>query len=496
MKLEILEEPVLEFGSGGSHIDVRHGLMSYGPLDKGTELAPTEVRLGVVGTKQTIEGIRAWLELARGGMPAKTSRLRNLFPPFPGFSRDSCFGSSLVLNDRWCAEIRSREIAGLLALGGDADLIDAAVELFLDAARDLVDQGGPAVLVCAPPSDLLAALDADPRERPDVLEEELDEGSERAPTTRTGTRVPFHDLLKARGMRLAVPIQMVRPDTYSAGASGLPKNRRHKGPRANRPLQDEATRAWNLHTALYYKAGGILWRIVREPADLTACFVGVSFYRSVDGDRLLTSVAQVFNERGEGMIIKGAPAKLDKDDRTPHLSEEDASALLAHAIQAYRREHRTNPARVVLHKTSRMNGAESRGFAAGAAAERIDSVDLLFVRRGFTRLFRQGTYPPLRGTYLETGAQSGLVYLRGSVNFFATYPGMYVPRPLEFELEAAESTPRQLAVEILALSKLNWNNTQFDGGEPITVRAARRVGDILKCVPAGLEIRPSYRYFM
>jgi hypothetical protein len=73
---------------------------------------------------------------------------------------------------------------------------------------------------------------------------------------------------------------------------------------------------------------------------------------------------------------------------------------------------------------------------------------------------------------------------------------MYVPRPLEFQMEAAESTARQLAVEILALSKLNWNNTQFDGGEPITVRAARRVGDILKCMPEGLEIRPAYRYFM
>jgi hypothetical protein len=496
MNLDIFEEPVLEFGGGGSHIDLRHGLMSYGPLDKGTDLAPTEVRLGVVGTKQTIEGVRAWLELARKGIAGKESRLRNLFPPFPGFSRDSCFGSSLVLNDRWCAEIRSREIAGLLALGGDADLVDAAVELFLDAAKDVLDQGGPAVLVCAPPSDLLAALDADPSERPDVLEEELDEGSEPPPRTRAVSRVPFHDLLKARGMRLAVPIQMVRPDTYSGGVLPLPKKRRHKGARASRPLQDEATRAWNLHTALYYKAGGILWRIVRDPADLTACFVGVSFYRSIDGDRLLTSVAQVFNERGEGMIVKGGPAKLDKDDRTPHLSEEDASTLLAQAIQSYRREHRTNPARVALHKTSRMNEAEIRGFAAGARAERIDSLDLLSVRRGFTRLFREGTYPPLRGTYLETGSRSGLVYLRGSVNFFATYPGMYVPRPLEFQMEAAESTARQLAVEILALSKLNWNNTQFDGGEPITVRAARRVGDILKCMPEGLQIRPAYRYFM
>ena len=53
-----------------------------------------------------------------------------------------------------------------------------------------------------------------------------------------------------------------------------------------------------------------------------------------------------------------------------------------------------------------------------------------------------------------------------------------------------------LASEILSLSKLNWNNTQFDGGEPITVRAARRVGDILKCVPEGGTIQPSFRFYM
>jgi hypothetical protein len=49
---------------------------------------------------------------------------------------------------------------------------------------------------------------------------------------------------------------------------------------------------------------------------------------------------------------------------------------------------------------------------------------------------------------------------------------------------------------MLSLSKLNWNNTQFDGGEPITVRAARRVGDILKCVPEGAPIQPSFRFYM
>jgi hypothetical protein len=89
------------------------------------------------------------------------------------------------------------------------------------------------------------------------------------------------------------------------------------------------------------------------------------------------------------------------------------------------------------------------------------------------------------------------LYLRGSVNFFETYPGLYVPRPLEFELARTDATVSQLATELVALSKLNWNNTQFDGGEPITVRAARRVGDILKCIPAeGGVVQPSFRFFM
>ncbi|HEY5618593.1 MAG TPA: hypothetical protein VIK60_11660, partial [Vicinamibacterales bacterium] len=67
---------------------------------------------------------------------------------------------------------------------------------------------------------------------------------------------------------------------------------------------------------------------------------------------------------------------------------------------------------------------------------------------------------------------------------------------LEISIARAESTASQLATEMLALSKLNWNNTQFDGGEPITVRAARRVGDILKCVPEGGHVQPGFRFFM
>lgn len=485
MRSEVLVEPELEFGAG-SHIDVRFGLRQFGPLDLGTATAPTAIRVGLVGTADTIEGVQQWLAKCRDGVAAKTSRLFNLFPAFPGFTAETCFKSSLVFHERWTGVISGREIADLMSISKPYELAGEAASMFVEYAARLLEHGSIHVIVCAPPPELLASLDAGLDNYVDDTEGGIDEGSE---PERQRIRVPaFHDALKALGMRLGVPLQMIRPPTYE----GSKRSGTNVG-----PLQDPATRAWNFHTALYYKAGGIPWRLVRDSSALSTCFIGVSFFRALHGERLLTSVAQVFNERGEGVIVRGAPALLDKSDRTPHLSSGDSAALLATAIATYRKEHRAMPARVVVHKTSKLTAGEIEGFRQAAVADRIDVVDLMSVRRSFTRLFRLGPNPPLRGTLLRLGSQTGILYLRGSVSFFETYPGLYVPRPLEIELAHADATFVQIATEMLALSKLNWNNTQFDGGEPITVRAARRVGDILKCIPAeGGVIQPSFRFFM
>jgi hypothetical protein len=493
VKTTLLPEPELEFGDGGTHIDVRFGIMRHGPLDRGTDLAPTELRVGIVGTQRCVEALLGWLERCRSEIPAKESRLANLFPRFPGFSPESCFAAELHWHDRWISEIHPQTIQDILETTPETATSEA-VDLFLEHVRQVVETGGPMVVLCAPPNELLGVLDSSIGPRIDPVDAEIDEGGE----GRSGSQhLPaFHDLLKARGMALKVPIQMIRSETYAPKLEPKKKRERKKGSASQRTVQDEATRAWNLHTALYYKGGGIPWRLVRRSSDLATCFVGISFYRTTDKQRVLTSMAQVFNERGEGIIIKGATAAISKDDRTPHLSEMDAHALLASAIKQFRTEHRTVPARVVVHKTSKMNKEELEGFSAATTDERIDTVDLVSVCRSEIRLFRHGTYPPLRGTLLDLDDRSALLYLRGSVNFFETYPGLYVPRAFEFTSHQGPSTIRTLADEIFALSKLNWNNTQFDGGEPITVRAARKVGDILKHVAEGWQVQNRFRFYM
>jgi hypothetical protein len=136
------------------------------------------------------------------------------------------------------------------------------------------------------------------------------------------------------------------------------------------------------------------------------------------------------------------------------------------------------------------------GFAKAIAETHVDSLELLSVSKSFTRLFRSGVYPPLRGTFLSLDDAHHVLYTRGSVEFYATYPGMYMPRTLKIRCDKVEQTPRYLAEESLALTKMNWNDTQFDGGAPITIRAAGEVGSILKYAGESDDMPPHYSFYM
>jgi hypothetical protein len=266
--------------------------------------------------------------------------------------------------------------------------------------------------------------------------------------------------------------------------------------RRGRTIQDEATRAWNLHAALYYKSGGRPWRLARNSSELATCFVGIHFPFALSGEARFSSLAQVFDERGDGIIVRGAGVRTDKGDRTPRLDQDAAYSLLSQALERYYDTHRQYPARVVIHKASAHDDAEISGFRTALTECRIEHADFVsFGLRSSARLFRLGKYPPLRGSLLELDDSRFILYTRGSVPYFRTYPGQYVPRPLAFQIDAAESTPQQVATDLLGLTKMNWNDTQFDHRLPITIEAARRVGKILRYVDREF-LASRYSFFM
>ncbi len=102
----------------------------------------------------------------------------------------------------------------------------------------------------------------------------------------------FRSGLKARATRYGIPTQIVWPRTIEGQT-----NKRGK-------RQDPATRAWNLATALYHKAGGVPWRL--HNFDPGVCFVGVSFYResAAAGALLRTSVPSLTDDSQIGADLR------------------------------------------------------------------------------------------------------------------------------------------------------------------------------------------------
>lgn len=496
MEIDILSEPELQFGVD-KHVDIRFGIMNNFVFDFNSPIAPKNIKVGIVGTNETIEGSRKWLERCKSEIPAKYSNQPNLFPKFPGFCLEEAFQSSLILDSRLERAIPNHVIESIMDQRNLNKSIEDLVNLFFENIEYLSEISD--VVICALPEVMIDFFlqqipenEAGEVNKLDDLENEEDENPKKVEKNTNLYKIDFHDMLKAKGMAVNIPIQILLPSTYDESK----RRKKSKNTSILRSNQDEATRAWNLHTAIYYKAKGIPWRLVKNPSDFTTCYIGIAFYKTLDQMKLLTSIAQVFDERGEGIIVRGGMAKLSKDDRQVHLSANDAFDLMSSGINQYKKEHGNYPARIVVHKSSIHNEEEKDGFMQAVQSFNIDRVDLISIRPSLTRLFRTGAYPPLRGTLLNLDNRNSILYSHGSVNFFATYPGLYVPRSLHLQFDKKEQTQRFLAQEILALTKMNWNNTQFDGREPITLRAAYQVSGILKYIGLNDPIIPNYRYYM
>src|SRR4051794_31795217 len=119
MRAHVLDEPELEFGAGRRHIDPRFGIASYGPVDAGTDAAPTSIRVAIVGPEAAVEGIRSWLQRAREPINAKPPRYpgqATLFPSFSGFDHDHSFRSVLAMEERNMRTVSHREVVSFANL--------------------------------------------------------------------------------------------------------------------------------------------------------------------------------------------------------------------------------------------------------------------------------------------------------------------------------------------------------------------------------------------
>lgn len=474
----LLDEPQLEFGDGGRHIDPRFGLCRYGPLQT---FAGDHLTVGLIGTAETVEGFERWMTRITRGIAGSSTKQPNLFPPFPGLRDQNPFRCSFEVSPTARRVLPLRQIGQIISTKGHSEAVGKAASLLSEQASAMLESSDkPDVIVVALPFDLIERVVNDHVQTADENRDYYD-----------STDLDFRDLFKAQTLRLRRPTQVVWPTLWDDDAR-IPRKLKD----TTRRVQDPATRAWNLSNALFYKAGRVPWRLPRSESQLQTSYVGIGFYRDLSGKRLLTSTAQMFDERGKGVILRGARAHVDRSDRHPYLDRVDAYDLLRRSLKRYFDQHYHFPARLVILKTSRFERGEAQGFQEAAEEASVAYSDLVWINeRSAITMYREGDYPPLRGTVIVVG-RDAVVFTRGSVPLYRTYPGLRVPRPLMLRPYNNDRPIGEIARDVLALTKMNWNSTQFDGAIPIPIRAARQVGKVLRHVPHGETEASDYPYYM
>ena len=143
MNLSILEEPELEFGGGSRHVDIRFGIKDYGPFDLQAPKAPKEVRIGLIGTAETVEGASRWLETCAQGVAQKETKQPNLFPAFPPVTSTSSFCCEFATDASRTRVLSSAAIETVAEKEGVAARVEHAAELFAKEIEFLAENGNP-----------------------------------------------------------------------------------------------------------------------------------------------------------------------------------------------------------------------------------------------------------------------------------------------------------------------------------------------------------------
>lgn len=494
MKLHpLISEPELQFYRE-RNICPRNGIASHGVFDLTRSSRRSEILLGAVGTQEGIEKFNDWLERCRYYVDVEHKESEkvirpNLHLPFYGFNEDSGFRVKVVFGEDNQKRINPQDVSAIIKEKSPVQRIDTAVDKYFSAATFLDENRPVDVIVCIIPDDLFESISksispnsTDEEENEQTLEEMINSDDNEEENLEHN----FRRQLKAKGIaHLNAPLQLVVESTFDKGKK--------------KKQQIEATRAWNFFTALYYKMRNTIpWKMIVNPNEPPPCYVGISFYRSRNWKSLRTSMAQVFDERGHGIILRGAEVLENKNDPRPFLTYDQSAELLTRALDRYKLAMEQTPARLVIHKSSNFRKDEIEGFRSAAQSHKIDFIDFVTVMDSNLRLFRYGLYPPFRGTHFELESKTHIVYTKGSVDYYQTYPGMYVPEPLEIRIVETSQSPRIVCQEILALTKMNWNNTLFDGKYPITIGCGRKVGEIMKYLEEQNDqaIKSQYCYYM
>ena len=475
-----------------------------GPYGAGAEAHSNRVSLGIVGTYDLIEKAKEWINRCHEHIESRPLKSiedprhdrvhRLLFPDFPGCT--VAFEKKFVVEPQFEQKIPLSELGGLDKSNKFA-YIEKLLQILEAKIASIVGVGDrkPDVILVLLTNEMYETChivgDYHRRLRKKSLMDELqldlfqdfDKFSHLPPKE---PEKPLYRVLRSAIKKLAmnpkyeVPVQIILENTVRGQES-----------------QNLATRSWNLCTGLYYKSGDLPWIV--SGLDNKTCFLGISFFhkKTYYSDLVYTSMAHLFSNDFSSIVLRGEKVPFDESLQAPALDRSKARSLVERGLAEYHSKRHVYPERLVIHKTSRYNEQEVRGFRDVLDEHKI-AYDLVSLTKGSLRVIRWGNYPVPRGTLYVASDNQAHLYTKGFVPDLQTYPGTHIPSPFVVEKAWGDSSIGAICSEILALTKLNWNTADYCCGVPITIGFARSVGEVMKEFDEEVDFDPNrlFKFYM
>jgi len=491
-QLTKLDEPLLSFGYDQGVEDPRDGLMLFNPLDEGKAYG---VRAGVIGTAQGIQRYKRWVQRIQTPIIDLDKKGKPILhrPFFPGF--ETVFGIKWQPDPVLEITLADDEPEQYLLLADKYQRVYKTVEIYTERILSAANRQDEPVDIwfvvipenvwkrCRPKSTIERALqvgESNTRKArraqslgasPSMFEEE---NRDAVPYHYD---VHFHNQLKARLLGSRILTQVLRETTIA------PEDFKNPFGGPLRQVDEPSAIAWNLSTAVFYKAGARPWKIkqVRDGV----CYIGLAFKQDqLSGDpRSACCAAQMFLDSGDGVVFKGAVGPWFKAGRGDyHLTRAAAKELVGLAVESYRHYRKESPRELFLHGKVRFEQDEWMGFSDAVDA----STNLVGVRihnENNFKLFKKGTHAALRGLAYIRDERTAYLWTKGFIPRLQTYPGRGVPKPLLIDVCKGNVDIQIVLRDIMALTKLNYNTCVFADGQPVTLKFADAVGEILTAGP-------------
>lgn len=504
LSITVLPEPALEFRYNQLVEDPHAGLALFGPFDTDFSGRPTGITYGVVGTPEGIELFGAFsskickpIISQPYGDPDENKKPQLLWPPFPGF--EAVFGAMWPDKPAW---IYSLDRKALTAAARHNDRHRRAYDvsnLYLDAIKDASERDEAFNLIlcvipdevyenCRPKSRVVRGIGEFVTSRERIFRRDQPHLFGEYDSKAYEMSVDFRRQLKGRAMEHNIPLQLVRESTL------LLREYQKGDARGLTPLSD---RAWNLSTTIYYKSGGKPWRL--STAREGVCYVGLAFRRSeIDANpQTACCAAQMFLDTGDGVVFRGEFGPwYSQEEKEFHLTDVAAENLLIGVLETYKAQGGRELKEIFLHSRSWIDDKEFSGYKRACPV----GVNLVGIRvrrdNDGLRLYRPGKWPVLRGSLWVLNDRTAYLWTTGFKPSVLSYDGWEVPVPLRIDIHHGNADIRQVASDILGLTKLNYNACRIGDSYPVTVGFSDAVGEILIGNPTVKVRKPAFKFWL